>query len=515
MLLKSSSNVRPGLPPGTHPMQSVYNPEAIVPPQCYTRTEGKYNPCYVCHQNTLPDRENTMNDANLQSAYSFSGVGMKNHWQNLFEDRSVRVAGIKDDQIIHWVEEDNYSQLAARLKAENFTGWIPDLKDLQKGREAFDEHGFAKDGSYWVAFNYKPLPSTFWPTNGSTDDVMIRLPASFRNTKDGQYSPDIYRANLAILEAKIKSKKEIGCLPIDETKIGKDLDGDGHLGVVEKLTSTDAYVGAAEKEFIDTSLYPEGTEFLHTVRYLGLNSDDSISPSTRMKEVRYMRKWKAYRKLVYRHHYAQEADEKIAGNLPSYYDLGDHGLDNGSGWSIQSFIEGVDGRLRISTYEENLFCMGCHNSIGSTIDKTFSFPRKVDGAQGWKYIDLKTMTDTPSLGEKQGEFLTYFERVGGGDEFRSNAEMLSRWFNSQGTVDKEKVAKTQSLYDLIVPSRERALLLNKAYKVIVEDQDFIYGRDATVMPPKNVYQKIDNEKSPTLPKDLVHVWNILLDWGQP
>ena len=28
----------------------VHNREAVIPPQCYTRTEGRYNPCYVCHQ---------------------------------------------------------------------------------------------------------------------------------------------------------------------------------------------------------------------------------------------------------------------------------------------------------------------------------------------------------------------------------------------------------------------------------------------------------------------------------
>ena len=325
---------------------------------------------------------------------------MTNHWQNLFEDRTKQVAKISDDDIIHWVNQDNYSDLAGRLKAVGFKGWIPDLADLPKGQDAFDETGFAKDGSHWVAFNYKPLPSTFWPTNGSTDDVMIRLPAQFRNDKSGQYSADIYRANLAILEAKIKGKDSVASLPIDETKVGKDLDGDGTLGIAKRIAKTEAYVGAADKEFIDTFLYPENTEFLHTVRYLGLSDDGGIVPSTRMKEVRYMRKWKAYRKLVYRHNYVLENNEKNAGNLPSYHDLGDNGLDNGSGWSVQGFIEGKDGRLRTSTYEENLFCMGCHNSIGSTIDKTFSFARKVDGEPGWRYINLKGMVDAPSTRRK-------------------------------------------------------------------------------------------------------------------
>ena len=41
--------------------------------------ENTYNPCYVCHQDKLPERENVMNDADLQEAYSFSELGETNH----------------------------------------------------------------------------------------------------------------------------------------------------------------------------------------------------------------------------------------------------------------------------------------------------------------------------------------------------------------------------------------------------------------------------------------------------
>lgn len=101
------------------------------------------------------------------------------------------------------MEQDNYSALPARLREARFAGWIPDLAGLQRGRDAFDALGFARDGSHWVAFNYKPLPSAFWPTNGSTDDVMIRLPEVYRVRADGRYSRDVYLANLAIVEADI------------------------------------------------------------------------------------------------------------------------------------------------------------------------------------------------------------------------------------------------------------------------------------------------------------------------
>lgn len=509
MLLTSDEVVPPR--PDVYPVRTVFNREAIIPPMCYTRTEGKNNPCYVCHQDALPGRENVMNDADLQAAYSFSELGMTNHWENLFIDRSERVAAISDQAIIEWVNTDNYSELAPRLQAAEFKGWIPDLKNLQSGPAAFDNEGFAKDGSHWVAFNYKPFPSTFWPTNGSTDDVMIKLPERYRSDKQGRYSREIYKANLAILEAQIKGVDGIGSLPIDESVVGVDLNGNGKLDSARHITRINNWVGAAEGYFIDKSLYPTGTEFLHTVRYIGFDDKGDIAVSKRMKEVRYMKKWKSFPKGTLARFYEEEGYEKEAGHLPGYTWLGDYGLDNGAGWSVQGFMENKNGRLRAASFEENLFCMGCHGSIGSTIDKTFSFARKIDGAAGWGYIDLKGMPDVPSAGDSKGEIVTYFERAGGGDEFRSNREMRERWFKDDGSVDYAAIAG-KDVYTLITPSRQRALQLNKAYKVIVEDQRFLFGRDATVTPPHQVYEKVDNDTSPTLTPEHIYDWDIRLDW---
>jgi hypothetical protein len=509
-LLQDSKEV---IPPklALHPVAAVYNREAIIPPQCYTRTEGKHNPCYVCHQEAKEGRENVMNDGDLQEDYSFSDLGMTNHWQNLFQDRSQRVRQISDKEILDWVNQDNYSQLATDLKKSTYKGWIPDLKNLSQGAAAFDKEGFAKDGSHWVAFIYKPFPSTFWPTNGSTDDVMIKLPEAFRSDKSGNYSKDIYKANLAIVEAKLKGLNAISSLPFDERAVGIDLDNNGKLTITTQINKTGRYVGAAEGYFIDNYLYPEGTEFLHTVRYLGINEQGETTIPQRMKEVRYMKKWKAYPKVSLARYYQEEGYEKDAGNLPGYTNLGDHGLDNGMGWSIQGFIENSQGNLRANNFEENLFCMGCHSSVGATIDKTFSFARKVDGKKGWGYINLKGMPDAPNKGESKGEIATYFERAGGGDEFRSNMEMRKRWFNADGSVNYSAI-KGKDVYQLITPSKERALKLNKAYKAIVEQQTFLFGHDATVTAPENVYQSIDNKTTPTLEKEAIYDWDIRLDW---
>jgi len=509
--LRSHTDVLPPTPAG-HPVATMYNREAIIPPQCYTRSEGLHNPCYVCHQNARPGRENTMNDGPLQREYSFSEVGLTNHWKNLFEDRTEAVAAISDAQILDWIDDDNYSALAGRLQAAGFKGWIPDLVNLQEADLAFDKQGFARDGSHWVAFNYKPLPSTFWPTNGSTDDVMIRLPLAYRQNRDGALSRDVYVANLSIAEALIKGLQTIETPDIDEHKAGEDIDGDGRLGIVQRLNAFDRWAGAARGFHMAPSFYPEGTEFLHTVRYVGVDEQGAITPSRRMKEVRYMRKAFTMTLDAAREAYLQEGYHKDEGLLPLYTNRNDQGLDNGMGWLVQGFIEGVDGRLRVATFEENVFCMGCHSSIGSTIDKTFSFPRKVDGRAGWGYINLRGMKDAPNHGEKEGEILTYFQRAGGGDEFRSNAELRERWFHRQGTaVDVDKVRAAEDVYALVTPSRDRALRLNKAYRTIVAEQDFIHGRDATVTPPVNVHEHVGDD-APTLPSSLNHLWSITLDW---
>jgi len=455
-----------------------------------------------------------MDDFDLQKEYSFSPLGMTNHWKNLFENRRGRVARISDEEILQYVGRENYRELEGRLREADFKGWIPEMKNLHLGDRAFDDHGFAKDGSGWVAFNYKPFPSTFWPTNGSTDDVMIRLPREFRSDSTGRESRDIYRANLAILEANMKGFREITCLPVDETVVGRDLDGDGGEGIAVKILDVSRYFGGASEIGMQTHLYPAGTEFMHSVRYLDIDDAGEVTFSARMKELRYMKKWRAYSKPVYARQYQLEGFEKEAGNLPGYHNLEDHGLDNGNGWAISGFIEDKVGRLRSYTYEEKFSCMGCHNSIGSTIDKTFSFARKVDGAKGWGYLDLRGMADVPNLGEEIGEIKTYLQRVGGGSEFRNNAEMRSRWFRKDGSLDERKLAQARDVYDLITPSRERALMLNKSYRTIVEDQDFIYGKDAMVEPPKNVFERIENETATTLPPEKQYRWNIMLDWGQ-
>ncbi|WP_394224415.1 hypothetical protein [Alteromonas gracilis] len=487
----------------------VYNPESVIPPQCYTKTEGVNNPCYACHQSydAVEKRPNQMGDGTLQGNYEFSDVGMTNSWKNLFIDRTSLIASIDDATIKKYVEQDNYT---ASLDSEVMPDYMR-IKHLSAAEKAFDNSGFAKDGSGWVSYNYKPFPSTFWPTNGSTGDAMIRLPEAFQSL-NGKYNKAVYTLNLSLVEMALKELDTLRISPVNEIALNLDVNKDGKLseGVTEIARATH-YVGDAKAIPLAHMLYPEGTEFLHTVRYIGVDDSGNIYNAPRMKEVRYMKKHRFRSRESLASAYYAEAKDKHFEKLPQTRYLGEKGIDNGFGWTINGYIEDDKGELRAQHDQELAFCNGCHKTVGSTFDQTFSFARKVPGEEGWGYINLRNIEDVPNINEEKGEFLTYMERVGGGDEFRQNGEMLAKWFDEKGMVKAEDVVRATSVYDIITPSPERALALNKAYLTIVKEQSYLFGRDATLTEASNVLSTVDVDQPPLKPEHRF-TWDMRLNW---
>ncbi len=500
----------------------IGNVEAGVPPQCYTKTGARSNPCWTCH--TSRNGRNQTDDWRLQQRYDFSDLGLTNHWTNLFQDRRTAIAAIGDAEALAYIRQDNYTGLRPALLAHaDYPGWVPDL-DYRQG---FDADGFARDGSDWRAFRYKPFPGTFWPTNGSTDDVLVRLPPRFRNDAAGHPSRAVYKANLAILEAAMAVPDTVPDAqlrrriePIDETAAAIDLDGDGRIaGSVEQIRGLPAhYAGGAAGENVLRYDYPEGTEFLHTVRYL--DPDASGLMSARFKEVRYAVKQFRLTEATRQWRYREEEQERDIGGLPHYSGTSYTGQTNAFGWRLQGYIEDASGRLRLQTREEQIYCMGCHTGIGVTVDQTFSLPRKVPGAAGWGPQSLAGIRDMPQAGSAEPEILRYFRRVGGGDEFRANTELLARFFPG-GLLDPAKLRRAApggqgDIRDLILPSRRRALQLDKAYMLIVREQSFIHGRDAVLEPAQSVHAQLDN--TDTALKASGHTYKdgrLWLDWDAP
>lgn len=493
------------------------NEEAPIPPQCYTKTEGQHNPCYTCHQTYPPSKNNNVrinlrNDGANQGIYTFSDEGEVNSWKNLFVNRYKWIEQITNEQISTYVDQDNYSNLPKNLQNKGWLGFIPDLKNYHLASKAFKDNGIAKDGSGWVAFNYKPFPGTFWPTNGATDDVLIRLSSEFRQL-NGRYNENVYLTNLSLVEMSIKSLAKIDIFSVNEQAINRDLNQDGKLtSNVELLLPQEFFIGDANHIKIPRQQYPEKAEIMHSVRYVGVNEQGKTYIPKRMKELRYMTKTKLLNDYDIDNAYRRERKEKLDEQLPSYIRIKDRGFNNKFGWLIQGYIEDYNGELRPQSYEETQFCMGCHSAIGTTIDQTFAFPRKVTGKAGWGYIDLKGMKDAPSIGQQEGEILQYLQVNGGGNEFRENKEMFNKWYKPDGTVDIEKV-KNADVFELITPSKQRAYNLNKAYTQIVRTQSYIHGRDVNIEAATNVHKKIDESVAPLKAQHRLEGWDIRLDWS--
>ncbi|HVT35120.1 MAG TPA: hypothetical protein VHE37_06040, partial [Nevskiaceae bacterium] len=440
----------------------------------------------------------------LQRQYAFTPDGLTNHWTNEFADRSAAMAAISDADALAYIRQDNYTPLLQAMQQPMaYYGWRPDL-DLEQG---FDAEGYARDGSWWRAFRYKPFLGTFWPTNGSTDDVIIRLPAAYYTGSDGRPSRAIYKINLAIAEAAMTVSDAVADAdvvrtvePVSEDLAGMDLDGDGHIGgMVTTIRGLPAHyvanlgtAGSPQYPPVLRWQYPAGTEFLHTVRYIDPDAPDLLS--VRLKEVRYALKFATLSSGDYNFIYGEEARDASNGLPPSFGGTALTGLNNNFGWLLDAFIEDEQGRLRLQTYEEHFYCLGCHSGIGVTADFTFGFPRKVPGALGWGHQSIAGMQDVAQAGQLDPEILTYFRRVGGGDEFRSNDEISARFFPG-GTLDEATVRRAapggdQDLAFLLAPSRTRALALDKAYMALVREQSFVHGRDAVLAPRTNVYPLI-------------------------
>ncbi|MCA9620218.1 MAG: hypothetical protein KC731_14450 [Myxococcales bacterium] len=527
-LVAQLSAVR-ALEPEPDPM-ILQNPSAAIPPQCYIRTQDDagqvHNPCYVCHGR--PQRPTYVEDDELQLAYDFPALALDNPWTNLFVDRREAAAAIGDEVILDYVRRDNYQREGRLLLAETladprwdrdrdgrFSGYVPDA------HFDFDEAGFdrAPDGSFtgWRAYAFYPLPGAFLPTNGSAGDALIRLPVAFRQAEDGTEDELIYAINLAIVEALIKRRDVALPEAVDEARLKVDLDRDGRLGEARRVTfdwapregRDMAYVGRARDAqalgelHLAAGLFPEGTELLHSVRYLDVDGDEVVM-APRFKELRYAKKtrWLTYADLEL----AFAAEERERRESPDRLELvhGDteRGVDNGQGWLYQGFIEDAAGDLRPQTYEESVYCVGCHGGLSVTSDGTFSFARKLDAEAprgGWFHWTQRGLRGLPEPRTSDGgyEYSRYLERNGAADDLRQNHEAAARFFEGDALRPDAIEALHEDVASLLLPSPSRALQLDEVYRLIVVEQSFIRGRDATLSPMDTTVHRRVAPGSPT------------------
>ncbi|WP_320036157.1 hypothetical protein [Halarcobacter sp.] len=526
---------------------SINNRAAYVTSQCYTKTTDDnnniHNPCFTCHINS--ETPNYINDFELQEVLDFGDYTKVNRFTNLFKDRTQAVNNISDEKILNYIRENNYKDSNNNLILANKLNNIPSNWDVNENGKwdgytpdcyfNFDNEGFDKkpNGEYtgWRAFAYYPFLGTFWPTNGSTDDVLIRLAKEFQQDSNGVFNKEIYKINLAIVESLIKRKDIDLENSVDENLYQVDLDNNGTLSTASKIVYnwnkysynettgkyynfSMSYVGLAKTllesntYLIGPGRYPKDTEFLHTVRYIDIDkTNDTIKMASRMKELRYGKKYTWLGDWEMENATSAEVKDKndFPDRIRTIQGNTEEGLLTGLGWVYQGFIEDENGELRPQNYEETQYCIGCHSGIGATTDSTFVFQRKFDNAhfqKGWYHWSqdtngLKGILE-PKTPDDRYEYTLYLEQNQAGDEFRNNSEIMEKFFDNEGNLlnDQVQIMRENIAY-LLYPSTKRALELNKAYKVIVDEQSFIYGRDAHVKPVQNVEKEIKDIGSST------------------
>ncbi len=530
------------MPANTREPPQLSNPAAYLPAQCYAVTQDApggrtHNGCFACHQ--TPRAPNFTDDAEVQTVLTVARGAEENRWTNLLQPPPP--VEMPEAELLAWVRSSNYVdergalKLAAALARPpaawdgngdgKWDGYTPDCW-FQPDAEGFDH---APDGRMtgWRAFAYAPFPGMFWPTNGSAGDVFIRLPAAFRKDRAGRESTAVYRLNLAILEAYIR-RVDVPLPPTDERELGSDLDGDGVLGTATRVAFVwpprperpFGYVGqAAELDraregWPAAGLFPRGTEFLHSLRYLDVDGEQ-VRMAARMKELRYMRKtrWLTYSHLQLAAEAEVREKRKHADKLKTVLADAERGVGTGSGWLMQGFIEDARGELRPQNVEETTACIGCHGGVGATTDSTFSFARKLDprsafrgGWYHWGQRGLKGIPE-PRRADGRGEYAHWLEQVGGGDDYRSNDEVRARFFRRDGTLAPDAVkALTKDISVLLVPSPSRALQLNRATLGLVRAQRFEHGRDVVVGAPPKVRARLEQDGATGIDEPVLPGW---------
>lgn len=414
----TTAAMAPNLPKGDYRSPLTFsNPYAHIPAQCYIETSrGTQNACLFCHTNGLyqaglgnnfPQAGAEPRLGNLQLEYSFTPFSTfiaspsRNPWENTLTPEKLReavtVLGI--DPVVwdmeSYIRQDNWRAAFAQRSGDPliwnsggddspfrlFPGLDPhDLPADTDGfvRSSTSRNGFFQDhdGRWitgWRAVNFMPY-GIFTPMTGSVSGIYLRLPQTFMRRADGGFDLEIYRQNLDLLERAIQ----------------------------DRLRSEDGpnYRGAAQTVALERGLYPVGTEFAHPLHYVDIAADGrdlAISPypgtrAQRVKEIRYMFKWKPFYPSQFRPGVKEEG-------APVYGNDREGWVDNGVGWYLAGYIEAADGALRPQSREELTQCIGCHSGIastefpqftsgvGNTVDSTWALPRKFAGELGWREMD--------------------------------------------------------------------------------------------------------------------------------
>ena len=414
----SAASTTVGYPQGDFRSPLTFsNPYAHIPAQCHIETSrGTQNACLFCHTNgvyraglgnNFPQAGAEPRLGNLQLEYSFTPISpftvspSRNPWENTLTPEklheAVAVLGLDPQtwDMEAYIRQDNWREAFAQRPGDprDWDGGVEtpfrlfpglDPADLPASADGFVRSSTSRNGFFqdsdgrwitgWRAVNFMPY-GIFTPMTGSVSGIYLRLPQSFMQREDGGFDLTVYARNLDLLERAIQDRLRAE---------------DGEF-----------YQGAAQTVALERGLYPVGTEIAHPLHYVDVAADgrdSAISPypgtrARRVKEVRYMYKWKAFSPMAFRPGIKEEGAPVYGNDLQGW-------VDNGVGWFLAGYIEDKNGVLRPQNREELAQCIGCHSGIvntefptftsgvGNTVDATWSLPRKFPGALGWKEMDM-------------------------------------------------------------------------------------------------------------------------------
>ena len=535
------------------------NPYAHIPAQCHIETSrGTQNACLFCHTNgvyqlglgnNFPQAGAEPRLGNLQLEYSFTPINpftaspSRNPWENTLTPEKLReaVAALGIDPaawaIDTWIREDNW-RAAFQQRPGDLRNWdggsdgpfrlFPGLDpaDLPADADGFVRSSTARNGFFpdtdgrwmtgWRAVNFMPY-GIFTPMTGSVSGIYLRLPKPFMQREDGHFDRAVYVANLDRLERAIQDRLR---------------PEDGEF-----------YQGAAGNVALERGQYPVGTEIAHPLHYVDVAADGrnlAVSPwpgtrARRVKEIRYMYKWKPFYPSQFRPGVKEEG-------APVYGNDAQGWVDNGVGWYLAGYIEDASGALRPQNREELAQCIGCHSGVsttefpmftsgvGNTVDATWSLPRKWPGELGWRemdYLRYLAQTDAPpdatpgvaqsgdplNRGLEKGEFRHFLDNVVGvslyGDMPAAIERFLARVIQPANgysaawpTLDTASAASFQQSQalrqtllreftargdyltaegairgELLYPPRDDALEAARRYRQVVATQRYVKGKD--------------------------------------
>ena len=166
--------------------------------------------------------------------------------------------------------------------------------------------------------------------------------------------------------------------------------------------------------------------------------------------------------------------------------------------------------LRPQSFEETVFCVGCHGGIGATDDFDLRLPAQARPAGG-RLVPLVAARARrrPRPGRRrrvaattQRYLMRERRRRRVPRQPRDHQRVLRR--RRRGEAGRPGEAERSDVASLLYPSRRRALDLDKAYRTIVIDQDFVRGRDALPTPAENVYREVEGDQPTGIEDPLAH-----------